>query len=136
MRKYRALIPSLMSELDTLRDFFSFDEESSGFNDSISLYENDNKIFVDAYLPGVDPKDIQISFENGILSIKAESKKEEKEAKYYMKACQNFSYRVPIPNNVDPTSLPDAKFKNGILTVTFEKTKPTKAQKIDIKVEK
>ena len=136
--RHKSLFPSLINEFSALRDFLDldFEESTPGESGSISLYESDDKIFVEAYLPGIDPEDIQISFEGGVLSIRGESKREEKDVKYHMKACQSFSYRVPIPSRVDQNAVPEAISKNGILKITFEKTQPTKPQKIKIKVEK
>ncbi|MBN2478930.1 MAG: Hsp20/alpha crystallin family protein [Parachlamydiales bacterium] len=131
----REFLPSLFNELDFFRDFFDLDADtfSKSENNSISLYENDDKYFVEAALPGIDQNDIQISFEKGILWIQAESKKEEKDVKYYMKANKNCSYKIPIPQKVDENETPEATFKNGILKISFSKTKNSKPKKIEIK---
>jgi len=123
--------------MEVFRDFFDWDlDDFSRFetNSSISLYEDENKIFVEAAMPGINPKDIQICFEKGILWLKAETKKEEKDVKYHMKAQNNFSYRLPIPSRIDENVEPEATYENGILKVAFEKTKASKPRKIEIKV--
>jgi len=130
-------IPALFHEMELFKDFFDWDlDDLSKFetDSSISLYEDENKIFVEAAMPGIDPKDIEISFEKGILWMKAETKKEEKDVKYHMRAQNCFSYRLPIPSRVDENKEPEATYENGILKVAFEKTKASKPKKIEIKV--
>lgn len=134
MKHYnKALIPSLMNEMDFFRDFFDLDTNLKYDNSGISLYENEDKVFVEAALPGVNFKDIQINFEKGILWIKAEIKREEKEVKYHMRSQESYSYRVFIPSRVDENATPEATYKDGILKVVFEKSKYSKAHKIEVK---
>ncbi|MFA6119469.1 MAG: Hsp20/alpha crystallin family protein [Parachlamydiales bacterium] len=136
MKHHRALIPSILNEMDEFRDFFDLDINSRYDNSGISLYENQDKVFVEASLPGVNPKEIQINFEKGVLWIKADVKREEKDVKYHLKSQESFSYRVLVPSRVDENSTPNAVYKDGILKITFEKSKFSKAHKIEVKTEK
>ena len=74
----RSLIP-IFNELEDIKDFFSaFDstlpnisrEELSG----ISLYEDENKLYIEAAVPGIRPEDLCVTFDKGILWIKGENK--------------------------------------------------------------
>lgn len=102
----------------------------------LSVSEDDRHIYIEASLPGIRPDEIDMNFEKGILWIKAEKKDEiaDKKKKYYRKALTSFSYRIAVPGEIDDSKQPEAICKNGILTVTFFKTKvgPSK-KKIPIK---
>ncbi len=133
----RSLIP-IFNELEDIKDFFSaFDstlpnisrEELSG----ISLYEDENKLYIEAAVPGIRPEDLCVTFDKGILWIKGENKQEEKKVKYYIKAHASFSYRIPISNKIDEQAIPDAVCKDGIVTIIFSKSKGTMAKKIEVK---
>ncbi len=88
----------------------------------LSVSEDEKNIYVSAAVPGVDPKDIDVSLEKGILWIKGETKEEEKKKKYYRKATNSFFYRVTIPGEIDQNTEPEATYENGIMTVTFAKS--------------
>src|SRR5260221_349604 len=67
---------------------------ATGMTNNLSISEDDKHVFVEAAIPGVDPKDVEITFDKGMLWIKAESKHEEKDKnkKYYRRATSSFSY--------------------------------------------
>lgn len=100
----------------------------------LSVSEDKENIYVEAALPGIDPKDIEVTFENGVLHIGGETKEEEKKKKYYRKATSSFSYRVAIPREVSSKAEPEATYKNGMMIATFKKTAPSKPKKIAVKV--
>lgn len=102
----------------------------------LSISEDPTHIFVEAALPGVDPKDIEITFDKGYVWIKGETKIEEKNKKYYRKAASSFSYRVAVPGDLDSHKEPEATYKNGIMTVTFAKSPVTQPKKILVKESK
>lgn len=117
------------NEDEWMQDF----SEQSG----LSVSEDDNNVYVEAALPGIKPGEIELSFEKGVLWIKAEKKEEvqDKSRKYYRKSTGTFSYRVAVPGNVDESRQPEAVCKNGVLKVSFAKTKKTEAKKIPVKEE-
>jgi HSP20 family protein len=102
---------------------------------NLSIYEDENHVFVEAAIPGLKPEEIEVTFEKGILWIKAERRQEEedKKKKYYRKAVSAFSYRVAVPGQIDTTHEPDASYKDGIMKVVFNKTKQTQPKKITVK---
>lgn len=99
----------------------------------ISVSEDDKFVYVSAALPGIDPKDIEVTFDKGMLWIKGESKEEEKGKKIYRKAASSFSYRIAVPGELDQNAEPDASCKNGIMTVTFTKIPAAQPKKITVK---
>jgi len=89
---------------------------------SNEVSETDQEVKVTAEVPGVEEKDLQVEFANGVLAIKGEKKTETEDEsrqvseRYYGR----FEQRIPI-DDVDEESV-TATFKNGVLTVTLRKT--------------
>ena len=82
----------------SLPDFLGEDEDwmtNSSSQSGLSVYEDEKKIYVEAAVPGIDPKEVDITFHDGYLWIRGESNEEEenKKKKYYRKAVSSFSYR-------------------------------------------
>ena len=98
----------------------------------LSVSENDKNVYIEAAVPGIDPKDVEVTFSKGVLTIRGEKKEEEKGKSYQRKATQAFLYRVQ-PENVDSTAEPEAVCKNGVMTVTFAKVPEAKPKRIIVK---
>jgi HSP20 family protein len=101
----------------------------------LSLSEDDKHIYVQAQVPGVDPKNIDVTYHDGYLWIRGEAKEseEDKKRKYYRHATSSFSYRVAIPSEVDMKTEPEATYKHGVMTVTFAKSPKAQPKKITVK---
>ena len=111
---FREAVPSDESEI-------FFESNLSG----LSVFEDVKHLYVEAALPGIEPSEVNISFQKGILSITAKKSEEvlDKEKKYFRKASSNFSYRILLPVKVDTSKEPETRFSNGVLTVTFNKNR-------------
>ncbi len=107
--------------------------------EGIDMYEEGGKIFVKAAVPGVDPKNVEVTFEDGVLRIRArEEEKEEDKGKrdYYRKdRIVSFDYAVTIPRPIDEKSL-TAEVENGVVTVSAKIAEEVKAKKVPVKVKK
>jgi HSP20 family protein len=141
MRNNRALVPSLFNELQLMQDFFDFPFE--GFSSltglektGVTVYEDEKNLYVEAQVPGIKPGDVEVNLEKGILWIKGETKKERGDVKYHLKSSEAFSYRIPIPTHVEEGAMPEATYKEGIIKITFKKTKISQPKKIHVKEEK
>lgn len=110
-------------------DWLSFPSNPGG----LSVSEDDKNVYVSAHVPGIDPKDIEVTFDKGMLWIKGETKTEEKGKKFYRKSANSFSYRVNVPGEIDNENEPTASCKNGVMTVTFVKSPKTQPKKIAVK---
>jgi HSP20 family protein len=91
-----------------------------------------------AELPGLTEKDIELSVAEGMLTLKGEKdqEKEEKNQQYWLseRTYGSFQRSFALPESVDPEKV-DAKFANGVLTITLPK-KPEvvkAAKKIEVK---
>lgn len=102
---------------------------------NLSISEDEKNIYVAAAVPGVNPKNVEITFDKGVLWIKAsqEEKEEDKKKKFYRKAASSFSYRLAVPGELDQTKEPEANIENGVVLITFAKTPQTEPKKIQVK---
>lgn len=105
---------------------------ATNFLNGLSVSEDDKNIYIEAAVPGVDPKEVEVTFSEGILAIKAEKKEEEKKKAYQRRATRSFLYRVRL-GDIDSKREPHAICKNGVMTVTFAKVPMTKPQRIAVK---
>ena len=126
--------PTLLSEME--EDLLPSTITISG----LSISEDDKNVYVEAAVPGIDPKNVDVTFNKGILTITGEKTEEEKNLpagkagkKYYRKASSSFSYRVLVPGEIDPNKEPKAEAKNGVMTVTFAKMPESAPKKIAVK---
>lgn len=95
-------------------------ERSMGWP-NIEVSETDKDVKVAAELPGLEDKDVEVEFANGVLSIKGEKKTETEDTnrRFSERYYGRFERRIPI-ENVDQDKV-SAAFKNGVLTVTMPK---------------
>ncbi len=126
---------------DLLEDFFggsSVQRQEGVISPRFEVSETDDSVVVEAELPGMDEKDVQVTLENDILTIKGEKKKEEetKKKNYYVseRSYGSFQRSLRLGSGVDAEKV-SASFKKGVLTVTVPKSEPekSKTRTIDIK---
>jgi HSP20 family protein len=105
---------------------------------SLDVAETKNELVVKAEVPGMDPKDIDISLSDGMLTIRGEKRqeKEEKEADYHLveRSYGSFTRSVQLPKEVQSDKI-GASYKNGILKISLPKSEEAKKKEIKIKVE-
>lgn len=101
----------------------------------LSVYEDakQKQIRFEAAVPGVDPKDIQVTYEDGSLLICGESKEERKDDKAAMSQHRSYFYKVAVPDNVDSSVEPEATYKHGVMTVAFATASSPKPKQIQVK---
>lgn len=121
-------LPTLYEDLE--EDLLSSTTTING----LSISEDEKNVYVEASLPGIDPKDIEVTFDKGVLTVSGEKEEEERKKKYYRKASSSFSYRALIPGEVDPSQAPTAEAKNGVMKVTFVKVPESQPKKINVKL--
>lgn len=109
------------------------------FTPKLDIKETDTEIKIAAELPGMNEKDIELSLEDNVLTIKGEKKQEhdEKDNGYYRaeRCYGSFQRTIDLPAEIDWKNV-KARFKKGVLTVDLPKVKPTpeKRKIIDISV--
>jgi len=108
---------------------------TSNNNNGLSISEDDKSVYVQAAVPGVDPKDVEITFDKGVLLIRAESSEKEEKKKIIKQSRESFVYQLTVPGDIDMNVEPEAKCKNGMMTVKFAKSPKSQPKKITIKSE-
>lgn len=105
---------------------------------ALEMSETDKSYKVTAELPGMEPENVDVTFEEGLLRIAGEKtqEREEKERGYRLseRSYGAFERVIELPPSADPNKI-EAKFKNGVLTVTIAKNGEQKSnvRKISIK---
>ncbi|MEJ6784986.1 Hsp20/alpha crystallin family protein [Aminobacter sp. Piv2-1] len=103
---------------------------------SVEISDNDKEIKVTAEVPGMDEKDIEVLFDDGVLTLRGEkrSETEDKERQFSERTYGRFERRIPLGYEVEENKI-DARFKNGVLSVTLPKTvkAQSQAKRIEIK---
>ena len=85
----------------------------------LEIDQHDDRIRVVAELPGVDEKDVELTIEDGVLSLSGEKRSERKdESGYSERSYGRFERRIALPSNIDEEKC-QADFRNGVLTVTL-----------------
>jgi HSP20 family protein len=122
------------------RSFFNFpsfnwddEDQRPSSSTGLTVSEDEQHVYVEAALPGIDPDDVEITFDKGVLWIKGEAKEEEKKKKYYRKASTSFSYRVAVHGEIDLSKEPNAESQDGVMKITFMKHPHTQPKKISVK---
>jgi HSP20 family protein len=105
---------------------------------AIDVTEGKDAITVKAEVPGVEPKEIAVSLEGDLLTIKGEKedRKEEKDERHHRveRSWGAFMRGVRLPAPVDGSKV-TATFKNGVVTITLPKTPSAKGTMIPVKAE-
>lgn len=108
-----------------------------GFVPAMDVYETKDAIVIEAPLAGIDPKDVSVSVEKGVLTLQGETKKEHEvdDKNYYRKEIRSGSFfrQIALPGAVREDGV-SAEFENGVLKITCPKSAPTTAKKIDVKI--
>jgi HSP20 family protein len=102
---------------------------------AVDIKEEQDRYLLRADVPGVDSKDIEITMENGVLTIKGERKHEDKEEREGYKRVERvygaFFRRFTLPDTADADKV-SASSKNGVLEVTIPKQEKVQPRKIKV----
>jgi HSP20 family protein len=103
---------------------------------AIDVLENNDNFVVKASLPGVRTEDLDITYNNNVLTIKGEVKAEKviEEARYHLQERRygTFARSLTLPANVNAEAI-KANFENGILTLILPKAEEAKPKHIAVK---
>lgn len=139
----------LRSEMDRLFDRF-FGEWPMGWPDRewfgpgalgavvppVDIEETDKEILVKAELPGVEPRNVNVSVTGNTLTLtgQKEEQREERSSGIYRSERRfgSFQRSIPLPEYADPDKV-DAEFDNGVLTVRLQKSPTARPRQIPVK---
>ena len=124
------------------RPLVTFDKDEEGniatasWLPAVDITENDDNFTLLADIPGVDPEDIEVSMDNGMLTVKGERKTEEKTEKDNYRRVERqygmFYRRFTLPDTANADKI-EAKSENGVLKVTIAKKEAAQAKHIAVK---
>jgi len=110
---------------------------TSAFVPPVDIYEDEHNINLKVEVPGIDPKDVDISLENNTLTVRGERKfeKEEKEENFHRveRRYGSFFRAFTLPNTVDPDSV-TADYDKGVLKLKLAKKAEAKPKQIKINI--
>jgi len=129
----------LRDEIDRLFDsnFSTFGENSlGGWSPNVDIHEDADRLSFTVELPGIKKDNIKVDVENNILTISGERKFEsEDQSKNYHRVERSygcFRRSFGLPATIDPDTA-DASYKDGLLTIEFDKRAEVKGREIEIK---
>lgn len=132
----------LRTEVDRLFESFPFRLPSLKLGKfaaapALEMSETNKAYKITAELPGIDPDDVEVTFDDGVLRIAGEKKeeREENERGYRLseRSYGSFERAISLPTAANPDKI-DAKFKNGVLTITIAKDGEEKQNVRKIKI--
>jgi HSP20 family protein len=110
--------------------------ENMGWSPAIDVVDRKDELLLRADLPGLTEKDIDITVQDGVLSVQGQRKeeKETKEEDYYCSERWSGSFyrSLTLPTGINADKI-SASFKNGVLEVHLPKTKQAEGKKVEVK---
>ena len=101
----------------------------------LDIVRNEDNVTVHATLPGVNPDDIDVTVDDGVLSIKAETKADEerKDGDYVVRERRygKFHRSMRLPENVDADHA-EPHYENGVLTIKLPVAESKKAKQLKV----
>ena len=101
----------------------------------INVGSTANQVDVYLFAAGIDPKDLDVSIQQNLLTVAGERKAAPKEgADYYRNERFSGSFRraLTLPDDVDPDKV-DASYKDGVLHITIQRREAVQPRQIEIK---
>jgi HSP20 family protein len=128
-----------MNRLEGLFDRF-FDDAVFGFNPRVegtalpvSLWQDEDHVFVEADLPGVTEQDVEVTVHKGVLHIRGERKAEQgRRYLYNGRSWGRFERAITLPDEVSTGDV-QAELSHGVLRLTLPKSPETKPRKITLR---
>jgi len=135
-------LASLREEMnDLLNRFWSGVREPFGLAEwapALDLSETDDAVLVHVEIPGLDPKDIDISVTGDVLTLRGEKKDEtvQKGRNYHRveRRYGSFTRSLTLPASVNADGV-EAKTHNGVLEIRLPKKEEVKPRRVEVKIE-
>ncbi len=105
--------------------------------EGLNVYEEDGNVKVEASVPGIPEKNLEITYEDGVLHIKGRSEELEEEKKknrvvHRMQRVSSFDYSTYLPRPIDEKKI-EATVKHGVLHVIAPIAEMARPQRIPVK---
>jgi len=120
---------------DALHTWPAESDGTTAWAPAADIYETENDLVLQADLPGIDPKQIDVRVENNVLTIRGERRfepKVERESFHRIeRSYGTFSRSFTLSTAVNPEKI-QANYKNGVLSITLPKAEQAKPKRIQI----
>jgi len=122
-------------EFDRLLDYFAWPGPAAvgnGWRWGLDVEDRDDAVVVRAEAPGFEPGDFEVSVEDHRLILRATHKATEKQEggrREWQRECYE---AVSLPAGIDKDKV-EARYRNGVLTVTLPRTEQSKARHVPVK---
>ena len=156
LAKKGAHLPSLFGDIDPFRELqelqermltlFNRNQEGSGWlqplaeadwSPAVDIAEEESCFKITADLPDVKKEDVNVTVENGVLTLSGERKqeKEEKSKRFHRveRSWGRYQRSFALPPGANPEQV-SAQFKNGVLAITIGKTDEAKEQRRKVEI--
>ena len=125
----------LRREIDRLFED-TFTRDGNNWTPAVDIKESDSDIRIDLELPGMKPEEVEITAENGLLTIRGEKRSERKEGdegRYHVveRSYGTFLRTFTLPQGVDENQI-QAEFNDGVLSIRIPKTALPQPKRIQI----
>ncbi|HZS17190.1 MAG TPA: Hsp20/alpha crystallin family protein [Candidatus Udaeobacter sp.] len=114
------------------------DRQFGSFVPDVDVTETEKEFRLTAELPGMDEKDLEVTYVDGGLTIKGEKRveREEQDGDSYRSERQfgAFERTIPLPLDINPDKA-KASFKKGVLSITLPKTEEARSNKKTIPIQ-
>jgi HSP20 family protein len=123
-----------LSDLHRGLEAFAPTRGGTAWSPALEGHVKDNTLFVRCDLPGVDPSQVEVSLEGGLLKISGERTAKHEGTDYSEVRYGRFERTLSIPEGVDPEKI-QARYTNGVLEVTVPLAAVQVARRVPIQVE-
>lgn len=125
----------LRREIDRLFDD-AFSRDGMAWTPAVDIKENESELRVEVELPGLKPEEVEITAENGVLTVRGEKKTERKEgdeSRFHLveRTYGSFARTFQLPQGVDESKI-EAEFEHGLLVVKVPKAALPQPRRIAI----
>jgi HSP20 family protein len=110
-----------------------FSPEWTGAGVPVAMWQDEDRLYVEADLPGMTDQDVEVTVHNGILFIRGERKVEEgREYLYNGRTWGRFERAITLPEAVDADAV-EAELTNGVLRIALPKRPEAKPKRIALR---
>jgi len=138
LQDFPSALRRMRNEFDEMFEDFSQNwpalarQNGNGWKWGLELDDQDDKVVLTSEAPGFEAEDFDLNVSGDRLTLRAKHKKESKEKGSEYHEERECHECLTLPEGID-TSKIDAKYRNGVLTVSIPKTKEGRGQKISVK---
>jgi HSP20 family protein len=130
-----SLVNRFQRDMDRLFASHATAADSGAWLPPVDIHEEDNRFLLHVDLPGVDPKAVEVTSEQGVLTIRGKREETRREARDGYRRIERitgeFQRRFSLPETADTQNI-KAKATNGVLEVTIPKLAQVQPQRIAV----